>query len=194
MPTDTVYGIACDAFSPAAVAHLLSLKGRGAQMPPPVLVASPDEVFRLASDVPEGVGNIIDSLWPGGVTIIVRANPDLGWDLGEIFGTVALRMPDNDVALELLALTGPLAVSSANLTGTPAATTLAEAREHFGESIPVYLDGGPVGERYRGGSGNSGSTIVDATALEAGGPWRVVRHGVVAWHDVQAVAGGEWEQ
>ena len=193
MPTDTVYGVACDAFSADAVASLLASKGRGRHMPPPVLVGSPAGAEALAVNIPEDAKAVMDAFWPGGVTIILTANPSVVWDLGETAGTVALRMPDNEIALELLRASGPLAVSSANTTGQPSAHSAPEAVVQLGDSVSVYLDGGVVGSPDTGGLGNPGSTIIDATALDAGGPWRVVRYGVVPVDLLRAVAKGEWE-
>jgi len=193
LPTDTVYGIGADAFSPTAVAALLAAKGRGRDMPPPVLVARIADVESLVDAVPESVKPVMERFWPGGVTIVLRALPTLSWDLGETGGTVAIRIPDHDIARELLARTGPLAVSSANLTGEPAPVTAEHAREQLGDRVGVYLDAGPVGQAFGDGTGNPGSTIIDATRLEAGGAWRVIRHGVVPVAEIQAVAGGRWE-
>jgi tRNA threonylcarbamoyl adenosine modification protein (Sua5/YciO/YrdC/YwlC family) len=193
MPTDTVYGIACDAFSPAAVSTLLAIKGRGRHMPPPVLIGNVGDVEKLVAQVPDGARAIMERFWPGGVTIIFEANPDVEWDLGDTSGTVAIRMPDHPVALELLSLTGPLAVSSANRTGELPALGANEALAQFGDDVPLYVDAGRVGSLYTGASGNPGSTIVDATALATGGPWKVVRHGVCAIEDLRWVAGGEWD-
>lgn len=194
MPTDTVYGIACDAFSPDAVATLLAHKGRGRHMPPPVLVASAEDATRLAQRIPDGAITVMKEFWPGGVTIILEASPDVDWDLGDTEGTVAIRMPNHPVALDLLRRSGPLAVSSANLTGQHSSVTIQEALEQFGDTVGVYIDAGQVGHAYADAPGNPGSTIVDATAVASGGPWRVVRHGVVPWEDVKAAVGGEWEQ
>src|SRR6185437_6712048 len=141
IPTDTVYGIAADAFSPAAVQRLLDAKGRGRESPPPVLIPSVETLDALAESVPEEVRDLVAVFWPGGLTIILPARSSLNWDLGEARGTVALRMPANDVALAVLAETGPLAVSSANLTGKPAARTSADARADLGDSVSVYLNG-----------------------------------------------------
>jgi tRNA threonylcarbamoyl adenosine modification protein (Sua5/YciO/YrdC/YwlC family) len=193
MPTDTVYGVACDAFLADAVTLLLASKGRGRHMPPPVLVGSPADAEALAVNISEGARAVMEAFWPGGVTIIVKANPSVAWDLGETAGTVALRMPDNDIALELLNASGPLAVSSANKTGQQSAHSVEEAVAQLGDSVSVYLDGGVVGGLDTKGSANPGSTIIDATALNDGGPWRVVRHGVVPVDSLVAVAKGEWE-
>ena len=168
LPTDTVYGVGADAFSPAAVAALLAAKGRGRQMPPPVLVPDARTLDGLAADVPDAVRALVERFWPGGLTIICRAQPSLAWDLGETRGTVAVRMPVLPAALALLRRTGPLAVSSANRTGLPAARTAAEALEQLGDAVAVYLEAGPA-------SGGVASTIVDATR----GALRLVRAGAI---------------
>jgi tRNA threonylcarbamoyl adenosine modification protein (Sua5/YciO/YrdC/YwlC family) len=193
MPTDTVYGIACDAFSPDAVNLLLATKGRGRHMPPPVLVGGLDDVPGLVRHIPDDSRLVMESFWPGGVTIVLWANPALEWDLGDTSGTVAIRMPDHPVALELLRMTGPLAVSSANRTGQPAAQDAGEAYAQFGDDVPVYVDAGRVGQEPSPSLEQPGSTIIDATGLDAGGPWRVLRYGVRSIEDIRAVTSGEWE-
>jgi len=156
LATDTVYGVAADAFSPAAVARLLAAKGRGRDMPVPVLVGSAISMSGLADHVTDDARSLVDAFWPGPLTLIVRSAPSLAWDLGETRGTVAVRMPAHPVALAVLAETGPLAVSSANRSGMPAATTAADALRQLGEDVAVYLDSGSV---------ESGvpSTILDLT-------------------------------
>ena len=176
MPTDTVYGVAADAFDPVAVQRLLDAKGRTRQSPPPVLIPGIPTLDALTEEVPPEIRRLVEIFWPGALTVILPARSSLQWDLGDTGGTVALRMPANAYALELLAETGPLAVSSANLTGQPAATTAQEAEEMLGESISVYLDGGMAGADARG----TASTIIDATPLlTPGGEVRVVREGVI---------------
>jgi L-threonylcarbamoyladenylate synthase len=172
LPTDTVYGIAADAFSPLAVTMLLASKGRSRQMPPPVLIPRVNALDGLATDVPADARALAQAFWPGGLTLILHAQPSLDWDLGETKGTVALRMPDDQIALDLLGLTGPLAVSSANRTGQEAAQTASEARLQLAESVEVYLEGG-----FRPVKGTAAlpSTIVDATST----PFRVVRQGAI---------------
>lgn len=157
LPTDTVYGIGADAFSPQAVARLLAAKGRGRIKPPPVLVGDLATLDALAAEVSDAARALTERFWPGALTIIVPAQPSLTWDLGETHGTVALRMPDHPVALELLRNVGPLAVSSANLTEHPAATTAQEARDQLGDLVAVYIDAGKA-------PGGVSSTIVDLTA------------------------------
>ena len=183
IPTDTVYGVAADAFNPAAVQALLDAKGRGRQSPPPVLIGGPETLTALAETVTTEMTALAEAFWPGGLTIVVPARPTLTWDLGDTNGTVAVRMPDNAIALELLKETGPLAVSSANRTGEPAALTAAEAHDQLGESIAVYLDGGTASDA------RSGSTIVDCTPTLAGKPVRILRDGVVSRDAIRAVVG-----
>ncbi|MFE9427410.1 L-threonylcarbamoyladenylate synthase [Kitasatospora sp. NPDC006697] len=144
LPTDTVYGLGADAFSPAAVARLLGAKGRGRQMPSPVLVGSPGDLGLLVDELPPAARELMAEFWPGGLTLVARHRPSLDWDLGETNGTVAVRMPAHPVAVELLLETGPLAVSSANLTGQPSPQDCAAALGMLGDSVAVYLDAGPT--------------------------------------------------
>jgi L-threonylcarbamoyladenylate synthase len=156
LPTDTVYGVGVDAFASDAVAAVLTAKGRGPQMPLPVLVPSPQTVDGLAANVPAYARTLIDAFWPGPLTLVLREQSSLMWDLGETNGTVALRMPRNDVALRLLAEVGPMAVTSANLTGQPPARTILDAATQLGSAVSVYLDAGPS-------AGTLASTILDCT-------------------------------
>ena len=158
LPTDTVYGLAADAFSHEGVKKLLDAKGRGRQSQPPVLIGNAAALEGLAQNVPQLAHKLAETFWPGALTMILKAQPSLTWDLGETKGTVALRMPDHKIALALLQETGPLAVSSANLTGEPAATTCQQAEKYLGSKVKIYLDGGasPKGEA---------STIIDMTDL-----------------------------
>ncbi|MGC0420155.1 L-threonylcarbamoyladenylate synthase [Embleya sp. AB8] len=144
LPTDTVYGIGADAFDRGAVNTLLEAKGRGRAMPSPVLVASPDALPDLVTDLSAPGRALVDAFWPGGLTLVLRHRPSLDWDLGETHGTVAVRMPSHPVALELLARTGPMAVSSANLTGRPSPQDCDAAQGMLGDSVAVYLDAGPT--------------------------------------------------
>jgi tRNA threonylcarbamoyl adenosine modification protein (Sua5/YciO/YrdC/YwlC family) len=182
VPTDTVYGLACDAFNAEAVARLLAAKGRTRQAPPPVLIPGIPTLDALAESVPDEVRALVAQYWPGGLTVILPARESLTWDLGETRGTVALRMPANPIVLELLSETGPLAVSSANLTGLPPALTAADAQRMLGESVSVYLNDGP--------GGTVPSTIVDATGLLIdGGKLRIVREGVIPREQIRDLVG-----
>ncbi|MFH8571491.1 L-threonylcarbamoyladenylate synthase [Streptomyces sp. NPDC017993] len=144
LPTDTVYGIGADAFSAEAVGDLLEAKGRGRGMPSPVLVGSPNTLHGLVTDFSEQAWELVDAFWPGALTLVANHQPSLTWDLGETRGTVAVRMPLHPVAIELLTDFGPMAVSSANLTGHPSPQDCDAAQEMLGDSVSVYLDGGPT--------------------------------------------------
>jgi L-threonylcarbamoyladenylate synthase len=180
IPTDTLYGIGADAFDAAAVAGLLAAKHRGPDMPVPVLVGSWSTIDGLVSSVPPVARDLLEAFWPGGLSLVLPHAPSLNWDLGRTRGTVMLRMPLHPVALELLREVGPMAVSSANVSGQPPATTVEDARAQLGSSVEVYLDGGvcPTGVA---------STIVDLTGAEP----RVLREGAVSVADVQEVLGRE---
>lgn len=179
MPTDTVYGLAADAFDPTAVRRLFRAKGRSRRMPIPVLVGSRDTMRALATNVTPDTLELARKFWPGALTLICRQQPSLSWDLGDSRGTVALRMPDHPDTLALLQDHGPLAVTSANLTGEPPATTAQEAFEMLGESVDVYLDAGPT-------PGSVPSTIIDATGDEL----VMVRQGLITLDQLREVIPG----
>lgn len=168
LPTDTVYGVGADAFTPHAVKALLDAKGRGRQMPPPVLVGSRHTLDGLVFSLPMVARELVEAFWPGALTIVVEHSPSLRWDLGDTNGTVAVRMPLHPVALEVLRETGPMAVSSANKTGQPAAVTAEEAREQLGYTVRAYLEAGPCPDPVP-------STIIDVT----GEVPRVLRQGAI---------------
>lgn len=176
LPTDTVYGIAADAFSPDAVGALLAAKGRGREMPPPVLVSAATTLDALAVGVPAYARALVEEFWPGALTIVCRQQTSLQWDLGETRGTVAVRMPDDEIALAVLERTGPLAVSSANLSGRPAARTADEAESMLGDSVEVIVDAGAS-------AGADASTIVDCTGAEG----RILRRGAISLDALNAV-------
>jgi L-threonylcarbamoyladenylate synthase len=156
LPTDTVYGVGADAFASEAVAAILTAKGRGREMPPPVLVPSPRTVDGLATHVPDYARDLIAAFWPGPLTLVLHAQSSLMWDLGDTNGTVALRMPKHDTALRLLTEVGPMAVTSANVSGQPPARTVLNAAAQLGSAVSVYLDAGPS-------TGGLASTILDCT-------------------------------
>lgn len=178
LPTDTLYGIGCDAFDADAVASLLQAKGRGPDMPVPVLVGSWHTIDGLVYAVPQRTRDLIEAFWPGGLSLIVHHAPSLSWNLGTTRGTVMLRMPLHPVAIEVLRAIGPMAVSSANISGQPPSTTVGQAREQLGESVAVYLDGGPSALA-------TASTILDLT----GDAPRIRRHGAVPAEAVAEVLG-----
>jgi L-threonylcarbamoyladenylate synthase len=168
LPTDTVYGLGADAFKPWAVTALLDAKSRDRQMPPPVLIGTRATLDGLVFNLPSEARDLTEAFWPGALTIVVEHAPSLQWDLGDLEGTVAVRMPMHPVALEVLRETGPMAVSSANKTGQPAAVTAEEARAQLGFAVAVYLEAGECPDR-------TPSTIVDVTGTIP----RVLRAGAI---------------
>jgi tRNA threonylcarbamoyl adenosine modification protein (Sua5/YciO/YrdC/YwlC family) len=181
LPTDTVYGVGADAFDAAAVSAVLVAKGRERGMPLPVLIPNPETVDGLATAVPDYVRSLIDTFWPGPLTLVLRAQSSLLWDLGETNGTVALRMPKNEVALALLTEVGPMAVTSANVSGQPPATTILDAATQLGSAVSVYLEAGPSPD----GSESVASTILDCTRESP----VILRQGVISAEQVQKALG-----
>jgi len=180
LPTDTVYGLGCDAFSREGVRALLAAKNRGPDMPVPVLIGSWSTIDGLVMSVPSTARLLVEAFWPGGLSLVLPHAPSLGWDLGSTKGTVMLRMPLHPVAIELLRDVGPMAVSSANVSGSPPASVVGQAQAQLGESVAVYLDGGPSGEPVA-------STVVDLTGAEP----RLLREGAVSLAEVTEVLGRE---
>ena len=201
LPTDTVYGIGCEAADVGAVERLLAAKGRGRQMPPPVLVADPADLTGVVAQVPQAARALMEAFWPGPLTLVLDADAALTWDLGESGGSIAVRMPDHRLALDLLRRSGPLAVSSANPTGAPPATDAASARAAFPGRVRgadeealsaqgagalasgdiLLLDGGAT-------PGPVPSTIVSLAGPCARAP-RILRQGVLAQEDLERAAG-----
>jgi L-threonylcarbamoyladenylate synthase len=178
MPTDTVYGLGADAFAPDAVTAVLVAKGRGREMPPPVFVPGPRTVDGLATNVPAYARDLIEAFWPGPLTLVLLVQSSLMWDLGETNGTVALRMPQDDTALKLLDEVGPMAVTSANVSGQAPARTVLEAAAQLGSAVSVYLDAGPC-------PGTLPSTILDCT----GEAPLILRAGALSVGRIQEVLG-----
>lgn len=168
LPTDTVYGIGASPKKQSNIRAILDAKGRGKEKPPPVLVANIEQLENIAV-VDEKFLPLLQAFWPGALTVILPMKPELKWDLGDKNSTIAVRMPNNNLALQLLEKTGPLAVTSANLTGMPPALEVDEAIEYFGEKVSVYIDGGKA---QLGVS----STIVDLSGPE----YKILRQGDVS--------------
>ncbi len=175
-PTDTVYGLAADAFDADAVQRLLAAKGRGRAMPPPVLVSASTTLDALAVNVPGWARALVAEFWPGALTLVLHQQTSLQWDLGDTRGTVAIRMPDDEIALAVLERTGPLAVSSANITGRRAALDADAAETMLGEKVSVIIDGGST-------PGSDPSTIIDAT----GDQGRILRPGALTIEELNSV-------
>ena len=173
LPTDTVYGVGADAFTPEAVGDLLEAKGRGRNMPTPVLIGSPNTLHGLVTDFSEMAWELVDAFWPGALTLVAKHQPSLQWDLGDTRGTVAVRMPLHPVAIELLTEVGPMAVSSANLTGHPAPEDCDAAQEMLADHVAVIIDDGPS-------PGGSSSTIVDVRGHRG----KVLRTGAISLEEL----------
>lgn len=178
LPTDTVYGLGCDAFNNGAVASLLRAKHRGPDMPVPVLVGSWTTVDGLVREHTAAGRALVEAFWPGGLSLVVNQAPSLPWNLGDTRGTVMLRMPLHPIAIELLRRTGPMAVSSANISGQEPALTAVRAKQQLGAEAAVYLDGG------RATIGKP-STIVDLSGPEA----RILREGAITAEQIGEVLG-----
>jgi len=180
LPTDTVYGLAADAFHQKGTARIFAAKQRSRSLPLPVLVRSPKQLLGLCTDLPPAAERLMAAYWPGPLTLVVPAQPAMQWDLGRTEGTIGVRMPLDDITLDVIRQVGPLAVTSANTSGSPAARTIDEAISQLGDSVDVYVDGGPR-------EGGAASTVVDLTR----GTATILRGGDLDEDDVAAVAEGE---
>lgn len=178
MPTDTLYGLGCDAFNNEAVANLLATKHRGPDMPVPVLIGSWDTIRGLVANYTDTARTLVEAFWPGGLSIVVPQAPSLPWNLGDTRGTVMLRMPLHPIAIELLREVGPMAVSSANISGHQPPTTAIAAKQQLGKAVTVYLDGGETAV-------GKPSTIVD---LSGARPY-LLREGAISAEDIAEVIG-----
>lgn len=181
LPTDTVYGLAADAFDRLATGRIASVKGRDRRVPLPVFVRSPKQLIGLTPSVPDEAERLMAAYWPGPLTLVLRAEAGMRWDLGDSAGTIAVRMPLDELALAVVRAVGPLAVTSASRTGQAPPTTVEAAREQLGDSVDLYLDGGARPERA------AVSTIVDLSGAEP----RILRSGALPDAQVLAVASGE---
>jgi L-threonylcarbamoyladenylate synthase len=154
LPTESVYGLAADPFSPKAMRALRAAKGRGDDLPVGVLVGAVRTVDGLASGITADGRALIEAFWPGPLTLVVREQPTLAWD--NPGGHVSLRMPLHPVTLAVLAATGPLAVTSAQRAGSAPPRTCAEAESQMGDEIALYLDAGGTTDQMP-------SSIIDLT-------------------------------
>ncbi len=180
LPTDTVYGVAADAFNSAATARIFLAKARSRRFPLPVLVHSPAQLAGIVAAVPVAGERLMAAYWPGPLTVVLTAQDNLAWDLGDAAGTVAVRMPHDEVALDIIRAVGPLAVTSANRSGEPAANDVMAAQAALGDNVEVYVDDGPR-------RNNTPSTIIDLTRSEP----LLIREGGLPSDEVMAVARGE---
>jgi L-threonylcarbamoyladenylate synthase len=180
LPTDTVYGIACRPDDPAAIDRLFEAKRRPTGLNLPVLAASTRDALglALADDVAR---RLASAFWPGPLTLVLpRSDSSKGWRLGETMETIAIRVPDHELALALLTRTGPLAASSANISGEAPLRDPATLREAFGLAVAVYV----IERNAPDGSFQGASTVVDLTGAEP----RVLREGPIDADAVSRVA------
>jgi L-threonylcarbamoyladenylate synthase len=180
LPTDTVYGVAADAFNPAAIQRVFAAKQRKQDLALPVMVHSPKQLPGIVLAISEEAERVMAAFWPGPLTIVFTTQPALRWDLGVPTGTVAVRMPLDDVMLQVIRDTGPLAVTSANRVGEPAAITAKDAFDSLSDQVSLIVDDGPRGSVAR-------STIVDLSARSP----RILREGAIGSSLVMAVARGQ---
>lgn len=178
IPTDTVYGVAADAFNTVATARIFEIKKRPRSLPLPVLVSRPRQAWAMCAFVPQAAAELAAAFWPGPLTLVLPQTADLAWDLGDADGTLALRMPAHDDVIALLEMVGPLAATSANVSGEPTPATVAEIEQHLGDEIALYVDGGPA-------KLDVGSTIVDFTRNKI----RLLREGPISVEEVERVTG-----
>ena len=158
IPTDTVYGVAADAFSPAGIDRLYEAKGRDAAKAIPVLLGELEQLSRVAAALPPYAYRLARAFWPGALTLVVASHPSLPPNLSPA-PTVGVRMPDHPLALALLRRAGPLATTSANLSGGPNPLTAQDVLAQLDGRIELVLDGGAC-------PGGVPSTVVDATRNE----------------------------
>ena len=142
IPTDTVYGLGADPFNANAVQKLYTFKGRPDGKPIPLILGSVEDIHSVAQNLPEFFFHLTDRFWPGGLTIVVESK-DLLPVLTAGGNTVGVRIPDNPLLLKILrAFGGPMAITSANLSGEPPATSIQEIDEELASRIDVIVDGG----------------------------------------------------
>lgn len=169
IPTDTVYGLAADPFNADAVQRLYTVKGRPDGKPIPLVLSSVADVHRVSQNLPEFYFHLTERFWPGGLTIVIEAK-DLLPVLTAGGNTVGVRIPDNPLLLQILrTFGGPAAITSANLSGKPPATSPEEIGEELASRIDMIVDGGKT-------PGPVPSTVYDISVS----PPVIRRHGVIS--------------
>jgi tRNA threonylcarbamoyl adenosine modification protein (Sua5/YciO/YrdC/YwlC family) len=172
-PTDTVYGIGVSAFNEKAIEKIYQVKGRSKLKAIPILISDAEQLDQVTTNISPTISQIIDEFWPGALTLILPIHPELPGNLSS-GKTIGVRVPDHDLVRELLRMTGPLAASSANLSGKPSALTAKEVQVQLGERIDLILDGG----REPGGMA---STVLDCSGDEP----RILREGPILWEEIE---------
>lgn len=177
IPTDTVYVLAVDPFVPGASDRLFELAERPRDQDLTVLVGSVWQALNLATSVPDASHRLMDRCWPGPLTLVLPRDPEVAADLGEDDLTIGLRMSAHPVPLLLCRDIGPLAVTTASVTGEPDFETAEEVAEEFGDDVPVVLDGGSCA--------GLPATVVDGT----GDDLHLIREGRLPWATIQELLG-----
>jgi L-threonylcarbamoyladenylate synthase len=177
-PTDTVYGLGALVSEARSIENLYAVKGRDAAKAIPVLIGDPSDLAQVAAEVSPTVQRLIARFWPGPLTLVVPRRRDLP-EILSAFPTVGVRMPAHPAALALIRHTGPLAVTSANLSGQPSASTAQEVLSQLGGRIPLIIDGGRT-------PGGVASTVVDCTTDHL----RILRSGPISLEQL-ALRGNE---
>lgn len=173
-PTDTVYGVGALVFAAEAVLRLYEVKGRSSEKAIPVLVAQPGDLEQVSAGLTPGARRLAARFWPGPLTLVVPKHPALPQAVSAL-PTVGVRQPDHPVAQRLLALAGPLAVTSANLSGQPSPASAQGVLDQLDGRIDLLLDGGQT-------PGGVASTVVDCTAERP----VIVRAGPIGLAEIEA--------
>ncbi len=176
-PTDTVYGLACDAFNTVAIEEIYQIKGRDFAKAIPIMVGEFDQILKVAEVVDERSKILIDHFWPGALTVILPKRQELPYRVSQS-STIGIRMPDHPFCLDLLRKTGPLAVTSANLSGNPDALSANDVIRQLNEKIQIIIDGGKS-------TGGMPSTIVDCSMR----PARIIREGAIQSAEILGLIG-----
>ncbi len=179
-PTDTVYGIGVDATNSTAVRTLYEVKERDPARPLPVLIHSLRQLSSLARNIPADIMQVLDTLWPGAITIVFEKYPNTFTEVSKE-NTIGIRIPDNTVCMDVLSMMGrPMATTSANLSGKSPARGAEGVLEYFGERIDLVLDAGPLTSEVV-------STVLDVTRE----PYTITREGAVTRSQLQELLGAE---
>ena len=175
IPTDTVYGIAASAWNAAAISRIYQVKERDANKSIAVLLGDASQALLIADEFSPKAASLAAKYWPGGLTIIVSKKNNLPPNISNN-DKIGLRIPDHPFIRDLIRKTGPLATTSANLSGQPAAKTVEEFRIILGDQLDLIIDGGTVK-----GSGIA-STVVDCTL----DPVKILREGAISSEEINA--------
>lgn len=177
VPTDTLYGLAADAFNPHAIEKVFAIKERPEGLALPVLLSGPEQLRQVADDVPDQVEAAAEAFWPGAMTLIVKRNSSLPPRLTAGNPTVAVRVPDHPVPSELARLLGrPITGTSANISGAADPRSIAELREQVGDRVDLLVAAGPA-------PAGTASTIVDLS----GDVPRLIREGAIPFKQIKAL-------